>query len=197
MTKAPPQVKIKETRTKNLSPFFLERETLFQFSFLEVGKDLHPIWIEFCFSATLFLLIISPTHIFLIIYFIPWHHFFPPDIIIILFSLAHCYGHTFSLPDTGITITHWFSTKQLWKRQKIYNIQLSMEYLIMCQFFIDIYRDSSLRLDAMTFVCSLYYLLLCCFPIPYVSQGKWKSLSHVWLFAIPWTIQSKEFSKTE
>ena len=107
------------------------------------------------------------------------------------------YGHTFSLPDTGITITHWLSTKQLWKRQKIYNIQLSMEYLIMCRFFIDIYGDSSLRLDAMTFVCSLYYLLLCCFPIPYVSQVKWKSLSHVWLFAIPWTIQSKEFSKTE
>ena len=26
---------------------------------------------------------------------------------------------------------------------------------------------------------------------------KWKSLSHVWLFATPWTIQSREFSRPE
>ena len=26
-------------------------------------------------------------------------------------------------------------------------------------------------------------------------KGKWKLLSHVWLFAIPWTIQSMEFSR--
>ena len=27
------------------------------------------------------------------------------------------------------------------------------------------------------------------------NEVKWKSLSHVWLFAIPWTIQSTEFSR--
>ena len=29
------------------------------------------------------------------------------------------------------------------------------------------------------------------------SEVKWKSLSRVWLFATPWTIQSTEFSRTE
>ena len=28
-------------------------------------------------------------------------------------------------------------------------------------------------------------------------KRKWKSLSHVWLFAIPWTIQSMDFSRPE
>ena len=28
-------------------------------------------------------------------------------------------------------------------------------------------------------------------------QGKWKSLSHVWLFVTPWTIQCMEFSRPE
>ena len=113
-------------RNKNKKPKkpfpLLSGERDFQFFFLEVGNDLHPIWIEFCFWAALFLHIISPTHIFLIIYLIPWHHFFPPDIMIILFSLAHCHGHTFSLPNTGITITRWLSTKQLWKGQTKFTI---------------------------------------------------------------------------
>ena len=28
-------------------------------------------------------------------------------------------------------------------------------------------------------------------------EVKWKSLSHVWLFEIPWTTQSMEFSRPE
>ena len=31
----------------------------------------------------------------------------------------------------------------------------------------------------------------------FAEQVKWKSLSHVWLFATPWTIQSIEFSRPE
>ena len=32
---------------------------------------------------------------------------------------------------------------------------------------------------------------------PQVLSIKWKSVSHVWLFATPWTIQSMEFSRPE
>ena len=32
---------------------------------------------------------------------------------------------------------------------------------------------------------------------PDTTEHKWKSLSHVWLFATPWTIQSMEFSRPE
>ena len=30
-----------------------------------------------------------------------------------------------------------------------------------------------------------------------ISEMKWKSLSHVWLFVTPWTIQSMEFSRQD
>ena len=33
------------------------------------------------------------------------------------------------------------------------------------------------------------------FPSHEVKWMKWKSLSHIWLFATPWTIQSMEFSR--
>ena len=32
---------------------------------------------------------------------------------------------------------------------------------------------------------------------PALREVKWKSLTHVWLFATPWTIQSKDFSRPD
>ena len=40
--------------------------------------------------------------------------------------------------------------------------------------------------------------ILCVHIIVYMwSEVKWKSLSHVQLFATPWTVQSLEFSRPE
>ena len=42
--------------------------------------------------------------------------------------------------------------------------------------------------------CSPHWVLKKVFLL---TKGKWKSLSHVWLFATPWTTQSMEFSRPE
>ena len=41
------------------------------------------------------------------------------------------------------------------------------------------------------FSCMYVCLLVC--KVKYISQWKWKSISHVQLFATPWTLQSVEF----